>query len=321
MQIQTSFLLNGLANGSPYSVQQPTLQFDNLPFGSWGSLSSARTVTGRVVGMNSSSGSQIGVFAVQSKGELMGNSGWTATVGSDGSFSVPVGQSAISFVGLLMTPDFASSYYSSTFPSGSGTVATLPTPTDDPGDVLLSVVVPAGLDRSLVTSGLDIPTLPPGTAWNMGTGIVRTLQPVNQNQPSPTSANYGQIWNFLCEPPSPFCLPFCFTAQTSSGSSTQGALAVGLYVYENDLYLIAGYGPSPRVQGSTITPDLVCASIVDWQVLPPSTVQVGITLTILSDQVMLSVDSVNVTPSVIQGFLKAYFKMDKALLGALFGML
>lgn len=321
--IQTILNVNGIANGSPYSTQEPTLIFNNLPFSIWGSMSSARTVTGKVIGMANPQQYQVALFALESKTQILGNTAWLTSVASDGSFSLSVQQSATVYRALLMTPTFAQSYFASTFPNGSGTVSSLPIPAENPGDVLLMIGLPAGLNRSLVQPFHGpSPILKPGDAFLEPTGMSRQLSPGStQGMPDPSNpSQVGQLWNMLLSGGAPGLMSFRITTQNPDGSAGKGAFATGVYVYGQSMYLLAGAGPASGQAGGT-TPIIVSQSIVNWQFLPPSMVQLGMALTILPEKILLAVDVVNVEPSALGTFLKALYMAEFKLLGLMFDML
>ncbi|WP_223643445.1 hypothetical protein [Corallococcus sp. EGB] len=85
------------------------------------------------------------------------------------------------------------------------------------------------------------------------------------------------------------------------------------------MYLLAGAGPASGQPGAT-APIIVSEPILDWQVFPPSMVQLGMALTILPEKVLLAADVVNVEPSVLGTFLKALDKVEFKRLGLLFDM-
>ncbi|NPC68977.1 hypothetical protein HPP05_04345 [Corallococcus exiguus] len=315
--VQTLLNINGIANGSPYSTQEPTILFNNLPFSVWGSMSSARTVTGKVIGIANPQQYQVALFALESKTQIVGNTSWLTSVGSDGSFSLSVQQSATVYCVLLMTPTFAQSYFASTFPSGSGTVSSLPIPAEHPGDVLLMIGLPAGLNRSLVLPFAgENSIVKPGDACLQPMGLNRQLSPGStQGMPDPTNPNQvSQLWSWLVGGSSPGMMAFRVTTQNPDGSAGQGAFATGVYVYGQSMYLLAGAGPASG-QSSTMTPIVVSEAIVNWQVLPPSMVQLGMALTLLPEKILLAVDVVNVEPSLLGSFLKALYKVEFKLLG------
>lgn len=115
-------------------------------------------------------------------------------------------------------------------------------------------------------------------------------------------------------------MAFRVTTQNPDGTAGQGAFATGVYVYGQSMYLLAGAGPASG-QSSTMTPIVVSEAIVNWQILPPSMVQLGMALTILPEKILLAVDVVNVEPSVLGTFLKALYKVEFKLLGLMFDML
>ncbi|MBN8469005.1 hypothetical protein JYJ95_21085 [Corallococcus exiguus] len=321
--VQTLLNINGIANGSPYSTQEPTIVFSNLPFSVWGQMSSPSTVRGKVVGFANPQQYQVALFALESKTQILGNTAWLTSVGSDGSFSLSVQQSATVYCALLMTPTFAQSYFASTFPSGSGTVTSLPIPAEHPGDVLLMIGLPAGLNRSLVLPfGVENPIVKPGDACLQPMGLNRSLSPGStQGMPDPTNpSQVSQLWSWLVGGNSPGMMSFRITTQNPDGSAGRGAFATGVYVYGQSMYLLAGAGPASGQSGGT-APIIVSEAIVNWQVLPPSMVQLGMALTILPEKILLAVDVVNVEPSVLGTFLKALYKVEFKLLGLLFDML
>ncbi|MCP3100467.1 hypothetical protein LZ198_16480 [Myxococcus sp. K15C18031901] len=321
--VQTILNINGIANGSPYSTQEPTIVFDNLPFSLWGAMSTASTVTGKVVGIANPQQYQVALFALESKTQILGNTSWLASVGSDGTFSLSVQQSATIYCALLMTPTFAQSYFASTFPGGSGMVSTLPVPAEHPGDVLLMIGVPAGLNRSLVQPfSWSDPVIKPGDAFLQPAGLNRQLSPGSTNGlPDPSNPSQThQLWTMLLEGNTPSMMSFRITTQNRDGTAGRGAFATGVYVYGQTMYLLAGAGPASG-QPSGTTPIVVSQAIVNWQVLPPSMVQLGMALTILPEKILLAVDVVNVEPSVLGTFLKALYKVEFELLGLLFEML
>ena len=64
-QVQTIISLNGVANGSGFTNQQPTVVFENLPYGPWTALSSPRAASGKVIGFADPSQYKIALFAVK----------------------------------------------------------------------------------------------------------------------------------------------------------------------------------------------------------------------------------------------------------------
>lgn len=320
-QIQTIISLNGVANGSGFTSQQPTVVFENLPYGPWTTLPSPRAASGNVIGIADPSQYKIALFAVESPGEYTGNSAWLTDIAVDGSFQLQVGQAAALYVALLMTPAFATSYFSQTFPSGSGTTAILPTPADHPGDVLLMSEMPAGLNRSIVVPQIyGIPELRPGEDWVNTTGSVlfRTLQPMTQSgAPDPnqlTPQSTMNLWQMMMGNNN---ATFCIMAQPKNpdGSLGAGAFAAGVYVYMSEMYLVAGAGP--RYNSST-APIVVTAPLLDWAMFPPSMVQLNMTLTILPERAMVSIDVMQVEPSLIYTFLEMLYKVEKKMMELMF---
>ncbi len=321
--VQTIFNLNGVANGSPLGFQQPAINFTDLPFGPWGTLSTPVNATGHLIGIANPSQYKVGLFAAESETQFLSGQSMLVSVNSDGSFSVPVSQSAVSFVAALMTPDFASNYYSSNFPSGNGTgiTSSLPLPKDDPQNIPLLIQVPAGFNRTLwVGRSPFYPmfSVAPGTSWNTSTGISALLKPNTNNQPpDPTNPSlFPQLWQFL-QGEGPQQLSYFIGAQDSSGQQTKGALVISLYIYQNTMYLIAGYGPLNGAS-SIIQPNFVSTPIVSWQAFPPSVVQIGCAVTVLSDDILLAIDEYNVEQSVMSNFLQIYERIVKDTLKVIF---
>ena len=323
-QIDTHLIINGIANGSPYSTQEPTIVFNNLPFSVWGAMSSPRTVTGKVVGLANPQQYRVALFALESKTQIMGNTAWLTSVASDGTFSLAVQQSATVYCATLMTPGFAQSYFASTFPGGSGTITSLPSPAEHPGDVLLMLAVPAGLNRRLVQPfDHSNPVIKPGDAFQKPGQMHRTLVPATSTQgmPDPNNpAQVGQLWNMLTMTGGPSVLAFTLTTQHHDGTAGLGAFAMGVYVYGNKMYVLAGAGPAPSQRLET-APMIVSQSIVDWKAFAPSMIQLGVAATILPEKIMLAVDVVNVEQSYMETFLEALEKVTFKLLGLTFSML
>lgn len=319
-QVQTLISLNGIANGSGFTSQQPTALFENLPYGVWAPLSTPYAVEGKVVGFSDPSQYSIVLLAVESRGVYAGNAAWVATVAADGSFQMQVNQAASLYVALLMTPSFAADYIQQAFPTGSGTTSEVPMPADHPGDVLLMLEMPAGLNRSLVFPNMPIPELPPGQDWvnTVGYAMSRSLQPLNSNQgPDPnhlTPQSTTQLWQMMYFGSQ---ATMCVTAvaRKPDGSNTLGALSTGVYVFGQTMYLVAGAGPTG---GSATTPVIVASPLVEWQAFAPSMVQLNMAITVLPEKVMLSVDVMEVDPSLIYTFLKALIKVEKKLMELLF---
>lgn len=309
----------GIANGSAYTTQQPTVAFDNLPFSVWATLASPRTVTGRVIGIASPEQYQVALFAVQAKSQFVGNSTWLASVGTDGSFQMPVQQAASHYVALLMLPAYAQSYFAATFPDGSGTVAALPSPADHPGDVVLMAGVPAGIDCSLVAHG--VPLLAPGECWNnTNTSFPgRSLSPAPTSSDAPNPNDLGDpdqcqdLWyNFMLRGGGPAAFTIIINTQRPDGTQGNGAFSAGVYVYGNTMYMVAGAGP--RQPGSNTTlPVVVAAPVVDWNAFAPSQIQLNMTIAVLPGRVMLSLDVMQVDPSLIATLLQALLKVEKNL--------
>lgn len=320
-QVQTIISLNGVANGSGFTSQQPTIVFENLPYGPWTALPSPRTASGKVIGFADPSQYKVALFAVESRGEYTGNSAWLVDIAADGTFQIPVGQAAPLYAALLMTPSFATTYFSQTFPSGSGTTGHLPAPADNPGEVLLMLEMPAGLNRSIVVSGsLMIPALAPGEDWvnTMGGGPSRALVPQNNsNAPNPaqlTPQSTLSLWQMMLGG-SNATLCVNVQAKNPDGSLGSGAFAAGVYVYMNTMYLVAGAGPRG---GSSIEPIVVTAPLVQWAMFPPSLVQLNMNLTILPERAMVSLDVMEVEPSLIYTFLKLLYEVEKKMMELLF---
>ncbi len=320
--VQTIICLNGIANGSGFTSQQPTAIFENLPYGPWGTLSSPRAITGRVIGFADPTQYKIALFAVESRGNYTGNEAWLVDIAADGTFQMSVELSATLYVALLMASEFASSYFSQTFPSGSGTVTHLPTPADNPDNVLLMLEMPAGLNRSIVLSnGMSIPELAPGQNWVNTEGYVlsRSVYPQssggapNPNQMTPQSTL--ELWQMMLNGNGTFCL--LVKTKNPDGSWGSGGFAAGVYVYLNTMYLVAGAGP---LSGSPTDPApiVITAPLVEWQVFAPSLVQLNMTLTILPERVMLSMDVMEVEPSLIFTFLKLLYQVEKKLMELMF---
>jgi hypothetical protein len=319
-QVQTILCLTGVANGSSFNSQQPTVLFEDLPYSVWATLPTPRTAKGKVVGFADPSQYSIVLLAVESRGTYTGNAAWVADIAADGTFQMQVDQAAPLYIALLMTPAFAASYISQTFPGGSGTTDRVPTPADNPGDVLLMLEMPAGLNRSIVFPGLSVPELAPGQDWVNTEGYVsvRSLQPLNTNQgPDPnnlTPQTTLQLWQMMYfGSPATMCVNVI--AKNPDGSNTAGALSAGVYVYGQTMYLIAGAGPTG---GSSNEPVIVTSPLVQWQAFAPSNVQLNMNLTILPEKVMLSMDVMEVDPSLIYTFLKALIKVEKKLMELMF---
>jgi hypothetical protein len=83
------------------------------------------------------------------------------------------------------------------------------------------------------------------------------------------------------------------------------------------MYLVAGAGP---LSGSPTDPApiVITAPLVEWQVFAPSLVQLNMTLTILPERVMLSMDVMEVEPSLIFTFLKLLYQVEKKLMELMF---
>lgn len=321
-QVQTVISLNGVANGSGFTSQQPTVVFENLPYGPWTALSTPRTVNGQVIGFADPSQYKVALFAVEARGEYTGNSAWVVDIATDGTFALQVNQAAALYVALLMTPSFASSYFSQTFPAGSGTTDHLPTPADNPGETLLMLELPAGLNRSIVITNMSaIPELPPGQDWVNTQGYggpIRALTPLNNNgAPNPaqmTPQSTQNLWQMMVGGSN---ATLCVVAQPKNpdGSLGAGAFAAGVYVYMNTMYLVAGAGPRG---GSDIAPIVVTAPLVQWAMFVPSMVQLNITLTILPERAMVSIDVMEVDPSLIYTFLKLLYEVEKKMMELMF---
>jgi hypothetical protein len=323
MQQNVFVILNtaGIANGSAYSTQQPTVVFDDLPFSVWTALSSPRSVSGRVIGFADPTQYQVALFAAQSDTQFLGNAAWLASVATDGSFQIPVQQAAAHYIALLMLPTFAQSYFASTFPSGNATVSSLPSPADHPGDVVLMVAVPAGMNCSLKVEALPIPVLSPGQCWsNTNTtfpGAQLSPAPSTSGAPNPndlTDPNQSQsLWyNYMLRGQSPATFTTILTTQRPDGTAGNGAFAAGVYVYGNTMYMVAGAGPRQGGNGTTL-PVIVAAPVVDWNVFAPSQIQLNMTITVLPGRVMLSLDVMEVDPSLIATLLKALLQVEKDL--------
>lgn len=320
-QVQTIISLNGVANGSGFTNQQPTVVFENLPYGPWTALSSPRAASGKAIGFADPSQYKIALFAVESRGEYTGNTAWLTDIAADGTFQLQVDQAAALYFALLMTPSFATSYFSQTFPNGSGTTDSLPTPADHPGDVLLMLEMPAGLNRSIVVPQIyGLPELRPGEDWVNTTGSVlfRTLQPMTQSgAPDPnqlTPQSTLNLWQMMLSNSN---ATFCIIAQPKNpdGSLGAGAFAAGVYVYMNEMYLVAGAGPR---YNSSIAPIVVTAPLLDWAMFPPSMVQLNMTLTILPERAMVSIDVMQVEASLIYTFLKMLYEVEKKMMELMF---
>jgi hypothetical protein len=306
---QITFNLNGLVNASPVGLQSPTITIPQLPFGPWGALSTPRTVSGQIQGVLDPDQYQVGLFAVESPAQFLGGPSWQTSVAADGSFSLAVPQSAGSYVALLMTTDFASQYYAGAFPGGSGTVSTLPSPTESPGQVLMEVQIPAALNRYL---GIQDSSLPPGEAL---------LYPIERNTNSqnlppgtldPTvSSNYPQLWNELMGSPASFVI----AAQNASGQGTGGALVLGLYIYDNQLFLMFG------ASGPDISPQFVSTVLVNWTAFAPQMIQVGLAVTVLSTGLQVAIDQLNVQESAIPEILAALEEIAAEFMEVLFSLL
>ena len=322
-QTQTIISLNGVANGSGFTTQQPTVIFENLPYGPWTSLSSPRAVSGKVIGFADPSQYKIALFAVESRHDYLGNSNWLLAIAADGTFQVQVDQAAALYVALLMTPAFATSYFSEKFPDGSGTVKHLPMPADNPGDLLLTLELPAGPNRSIaVPSVYAIPVLAPGQNWVNTQGITgpsRELTPLNNSgAPNPdqlTPQSTLALWQMMAGG-SDAALSVVVAPKNPDGSNSAGIFAVGVYVYMNTMYLVAGAGP--RSGGSSIAPILVASPLVQWEVFAPSTVQLNMNITILPERAMVSIDVMEVDPSMIYTFLKLLYNVEKDLMDLMF---
>lgn len=321
-QVQTIIRLNGVANGSGFTSQQPTVVFENLPYGPWTTLSSPRAVNGKVIGYADPSQYKVAIFAVEARGEYTGNNAWLVDIAADGTFAMQVNQAAALYVALLMTPSFATSYFAQTFPTGSGTTHQLPTPADNPGDVLLMLELPAGLNRSIVIANmLNIPELAPGQDWVNTQGYggpTRALVPQNNNNaPNPdqmTPQSTQNLWQMMLGGSS---ATLCVVAQPKNpdGNLGAGAFAAGVYVYMNTMYLVAGAGP--RGGGST-TPIIVTSPLVEWAMFAPSLVQLNMNLTILPERAMVSIDVMEVEPSLIYTFLKLLYEVEKKMMELMF---
>jgi hypothetical protein len=322
--VNTIIRLNGVANGSGFTSQQPTAIFEHLPYAPWTALTTPAHVNGKVIGFPDPSQYQLALFAVEARGSYTGNRAWLVDIAADGTFQMQVQQAAGLYIALLMTPAFASTFFASAFPSGSGTIDRLPTPADNVGEVLLMLELPAGLNRSIVAPQLyDEFELRPGEDWVNTTGSVlppRMLQPVNINgAPNPnqmTQDSTNALWNLMLRNME---ATFCVIVQPKNpdGSIGAGAFAAGVYIYGSEMYLVAGAGP--YISGSSsVAPIVVTAPLLNWGMLPPSMVQLNMTLTILPERAMLSLDVMQVEASLIYTFLKSLFKVEKKLMELMF---
>jgi len=306
---QITFNLNGLVNASPVSLQSPTITIPQLPFGPWGALSTPQTVSGQIQGVLDPDQYQVGLFAVESSTQFLGGPSWQTSVAADGSFSLAVPQSAGSYVALLMTTDFASQYYAGAFSGGSGTVSTLPSPTENPGQVLMEVQIPAALNRYL---GIQYSSIPPGGALPNPIGRNANSQSLPPGTLDPTvSSNYPQLWNELMNSPASFVV----TAQNASGRGTGGALVLALYIYDNQLFLMVG------VSGPDIAPQFVSTVLVNWAVFAPQMIQVGLAVTVLPTGLQLAIDQLNVQESAVPELLEALAKVAEEFIKVLFSLL
>lgn len=311
-----TFNLNGLVNAAPVALQSPTISIPQLPFGPWGTLSTPQTTTGQIMGVPNPQQYQVGLFAVQRIGNgegysYLGGPSWLASVAADGSFSLSVPQSAGSYKALLLDPAFASQYYASTFPSGDSTVLVLPSPVDHPGQVWMEVLIPAALNRYLSVTGASSAIPPQGA---LPTAIGRGFN--SQNMPpgtlDPTNpSNYPQLWQDLQGSP----LSFLIYALNSHQQATGGSLMLSLYIFENQLFLLVG------AQGPATSPQFISSVLVDWQAFQPSTIQVGLALTVLPTSLQLAIDQLNVQPSAIPEILEGLVEFSMEFIEALFSLL
>lgn len=323
--INTIISLNGVANGSGFTSQQPTAIFEHLPYGPWTAMTSPAQVDGKVIGFPDPSQYQLALFAVEARGSYTGNRAWLVDIAADGTFQMQVQQAATLYVALLMTPAFASSFFASAFPTGSGTTDQLPMPADHSGEVLLMLELPAGLNRSIVVPQLyGMPELRPGEDWvnTMGTVLPpRSLQPITINgAPDPnhlTEQSTKELWNFMVQSGQPATFTVIVQPKNPDGSMGAGAFAAGVYVYENQMYLVAGAGPILNTS-SSVAPIVVTAHLVNWAMFPPSFVQLNMNLTILPERVMVSLDVMQVEPSLIYTFLEELYKVEKKMMQLMF---
>jgi hypothetical protein len=308
-----TFSLNGLVNAAPVGLQSPTISIPQLPFGPWGSLSTARNVSGRIIGMADPDQYQVGLFAAQSNSQFLGGKDWRTPVAADGSFSLSVPQSAGAYVALLMTPEFANQYYSATFPSGDGTVTSLPSPAEQPGQVVMEVEIPAALNRylGLVYRGSTLSSFPPGGALTTPQTLYLRSNEVARGDVNPTNPNtYEILWNILVSYNSRST--FEVYGMSSEQVRTGGLLLISLYIYGNSVYLIVG----ARRQSSAI--QLASAALVNWSAFPPSSIQVGVAVTVLPASLLVAVDHLDVEASAIRDLIKALEVVGRTMVQLLF---
>lgn len=309
--ISILFNLNGVANASPVTLQCPTITISKLPFGPWAQLTTPKSVSGTVAGVPNPDQYQVGLFAEENTQQFLGGTSSLATVAADGSFSLAASQSAGAYYALLMTPDFASDYYTSTFPDGEGSVTTLPTPSAYPGQVLMEVKIPAALNR-YINAGTTYNIPPEGAQSQM---IQRNfssqyLPDLNLNPTDP--ANFQQLWYQLQGQYS-----YLITATDSKAQPTGGQLLLALYIYNDQLFLMVGAWTGV----SSTSPQFVSTVVVDWGVSPPSAIQLGCALTVLPANIQLSVDVVNVDSSAIDGLASNLAQVMQAFIESFFAFL
>jgi hypothetical protein len=313
---QINFILNGLVNAAPVTLQSPTISIPQLPFGPWGTIATPPTVSGQVTGVPNPDQYQVGLFAVQDTGtgdsyNYLGGPSWLASVAADGSFSLSVPQSAGSYTALLLDPAFASQYYANTFPGGDATIHSLPSPTDHPGQVWMEVLIPAALGRYLSVFGASSAIPPQGA---LVYPVQRNFN--SQNLPPGTldptvSTNYPQLWQELQGSPSSFLI----NALNSQQKSTGGSLMLSLYIFQNQLFLLVG------AKGPATSPQFVSTVLVNWQAFQPSMVQVGLAVSVLPASLQLVIDQLNVEPSAVAELLEALAEVTKEFIDALFELL
>jgi hypothetical protein len=322
MQQQTSVFLNlsGIANGSYLSTSQPTALIDDLPFGAWATLARPAVATGRVVGVASPQSYEIALFAVESKDRIWGDIAWLVPVSGDGSFQITLSQAAPEYIAVLMTPTFAQNFFNETLPNGNGAIDQLPLPATYPGDVLLVASIPSGLNRSLQVQQLTfIPILKPGECWvNADNAYISgTLRSYSTSNGLPDPNDLGdpqvaeQLWQYMLRGRTDASYTVVVRTLLPDGSPGNGAFAAGVYAYENTMYLVAGSGPNGS---GTVLPTIVVSPVIDWLVFAPNEIQLNMTLTVLPQTVMLSMNVTEVDQSLIREFLKLFLKVDKTLL-------
>lgn len=315
------FNLNGIANGAPRDEDQPTIRFENLPFGFRGQLPESANVTGKVVGVDHPEHYRVALFAKDESG-FVGQARGLAEVAADGSFQVATSRSQAIYVAQLVTPELASSFYAPKFSSGEAILHDLPSPAERPGAVLMSREVPAGLGRTLVARigrNEEAIRVGPQAVWNDGFQYADDIR--TANGPDPTNPReWPMMWIEGLSGRRNWSLSYVLGAETSTGQPTKGALQMSLWAYKRALYFAVGYGPARDQDMGSIQPEFVVTPVEKWLLLAPSVIQIGCTATILSDQVLFTVECTGTKPSELAIFLKAVGKLSKKIFGVLFSL-